>query len=320
MGRLKGRQFLDVFLYNGSIARGSDLRFINQVAEEKSSDECTVLMVTNGGDPDAAYKMARYLQHCYKSYSVLIPGMCKSAGTLFSIGANEVIFSPYGELGPLDIQLMKTDHLAGMESGLNISEALKALDSRAKEHFIEITLNIIGSSSGIVSFQTASHAASELVGALYGPVFARIDPEEVGSRSRAMRIGEDYGWRLNLKWNNMKPNALGLLSQTYPSHTFVIDYLEAMALFERVRLVNDQEAALIKELGVLARYPQAELTIKKLSFNASEDDKGDGHEQAANDSREEGEANVNGFDPAAAVEAQSSASSRRKAPHASRER
>jgi hypothetical protein len=316
---LKSGADLDIFLYNGNITRGADLRFINKVAGEQDADECIVLLVTNGGDPDAAYKMARYLQYRYKSYSVLIPGMCKSAGTLFSIGANEVIFAPYGELGPLDIQLMKTDHLAGMESGLNISEALKALDSRAKEHFIDITLNIIGSSAGVVSFQTASHSASELVGALYGPVFARIDPEEVGSRSRAMRIGEDYGRRLNLKWNNMREDALGLLSQTYPSHAFVIDYLEACSLFNRVRLANELEMALIDRLGEAARHPQANLTIEKLQITPTGDDRGDGHDEAANDSRQEARINVNGFDSETAVEAQSSPASRRKAAPAARE-
>jgi hypothetical protein len=298
---------MDAYLFNGGIERGADFKFIQTVAQNKKSDHCTVLMVTNGGNPDAAYKMARYLQHKYESYSVLVSGACKSAGTLFSIGANEVVFAPYGELGPLDIQLTKTDHLAGMESGLNISEAFNALEERARETFVTLTLEIIGSSGGVVSFQTASHSASEIVGSLYGPVFARIDPEEVGSRSRAMRIGEDYGKRLNLKWNNLKPNALGLLSQTYSSHAFVIDFLEAESLYYRTRLVSDDEMRLIDSLGDLARHPQRNLTILALhTTDAAPEDVGH-DETTGNDHEQQTESDRNnGFDSEAAVGTQGS--------------
>ncbi|MCF6199816.1 MAG: hypothetical protein L3J67_10565 [Hyphomicrobiaceae bacterium] len=183
----------DWFIYNGAIERGRDLEFINLVCEKHASENCVLLLVTSGGDPDAAYKMGRYLQSKYETFSVLIPGFCKSAGTLLAIGANELIFTPYGELGPLDIQMAKSDQIAGMESGLNISEAFRALEERARQTYHRLTIEIINSSDGIVSFQTASHAAIEILSSLYGPIFSSIDPEEVGSRSRAMRIGEDYG-------------------------------------------------------------------------------------------------------------------------------
>ncbi|MGS0536682.1 hypothetical protein [Pseudoalteromonas sp. SaAl2] len=64
-------------------------------------------MNTFGGDPHAGYKMARLLQYEYKHLTVAIPEMCKSAGTLIAIAANEIIYGPLGELGPLDIQTRK---------------------------------------------------------------------------------------------------------------------------------------------------------------------------------------------------------------------
>ncbi|MCV9963464.1 hypothetical protein OIU34_16290 [Pararhizobium sp. BT-229] len=302
---------MDVFLYNGEISRKHDLEFVTTIADNKTSDHCMVILVTPGGDPDAAYKMARYLQHRYEGYSVLVSGLCKSAGTLFAIGATEVVFAPYGELGPLDIQLTKTDQLTGMESGLNISEAFSALEGRARDTFITTTLEIIGSSGGVVSFQTAAHSAAEVVGSIYGPVFARIDPEEVGSRARAMRIGEDYGKRLNLKWNNMKPGALDLLSQTYSSHAFVIDSLEAQSLFHRVRMANEAEMQVVMDLGVYARHPQRGLTLKKLDNIGDAQNEGEAHEEAteADDRHAEDRIQLNGLDLEAAVYAESLATS-----------
>jgi len=256
---------MDVFLYNGGIERSEDLRFIEFISQNQASNDLTLLLVTPGGNPDAAYKIARYIQSVYDNFRCFVPGLCKSAGTLLAIGANELIFSPYGELGPLDVQLTKTDDLIGQESGLNISEAFRTVENRAKATFHAVIGEIISSSGGVVSFQTASHCASEIVASLYGPIFGRIDPEEVGSRARAMRLGEDYGIRLNQKFQNLRDGALTHLSQSYSSHGFVIDANEACALFERVRLATDVEKQLVQTLGSKARFPSQEPVMENHS-------------------------------------------------------
>ena len=92
---------MDVFLYSGAMRRGSDLRFIEFINKRKKHEEVLLVLTSFGGDPDAAYKIGRYLQNRYAEFRVLVPGLCKSAGTLLAIAANKVIFSPYGELGPL---------------------------------------------------------------------------------------------------------------------------------------------------------------------------------------------------------------------------
>ena len=253
----------DVFLYNGSLDRIFDLEFIEFVSKEQQAQELLFLLVTRGGTPDAAYKIGRYLQSRYEHLKIYIPGLCKSAGTLLAIAGEELIFSPYGELGPLDVQMTKTDNIARLDSGLNISEAFGALEGRANATFHTLIKDIVEASSGIISFPTASHSASEILSSLYGPIFAKIDPEEVGSRARAMRIGEDYGKRLNNKFNNLKQDSLDTLSQTYSSHEFVIDMQEAQLLFERVREANEIEKALVDKHGYVCRLPQPQEIERK---------------------------------------------------------
>lgn len=80
-----------------------------------------------------------------------------------------------------------------------------------------------------------------------------------------MRIGEDYGLRLDNKFTNLNPNALGLLSQSYPSHGFVIDMQEAEMLFKRVREASDSEKALVERVGDACRIPERRLCIKNLT-------------------------------------------------------
>lgn len=256
---------MDWFLYSGEIKRGIDLRFFEFVAENKTSEDVCLILCTPGGTPDAAYKMGRYLQTRYDSFKLLVPGVCKSAGTLLAIAADEIIFSPYGELGPLDIQMAKADNLAGLESGLNISEAFLTLEKRAKDTFHDLVIEITNNSGGIISFQTASHSAAEIVKSLFGQIFGKIDPEEVGSRARAMRIGEDYGVRLNQKYENLKQNALTTLSQSYTSHGFVIDMEEAKILFNRVQEASDSMKSLIEKLGVCCRIPDQDIKIENVT-------------------------------------------------------
>lgn len=258
----------DFFFYKGSIERMTDLRFVHQVAEHNDSSkakECVIVMASGGGNPDAAYKMGRYLQHRYDSYSVLVAGFCKSAATLFAIGAKELIFCPFGELGPLDIQQHKADNPFGLESGLNIGEAFTTLEKQSRQTFNDMLMEIIQNSGGVITFKTASEVATGMVSALYSPIFSQIEPEEVGSRSRAMRIGEDYAKRLN-RYGNLKPGALEMLSHRYTSHSFVIDYVEAKLLFNNVRLVNDQEAKLVADLGDECRYPTGTTEFKPITL------------------------------------------------------
>ncbi|MEZ5999047.1 MAG: hypothetical protein R3B98_10170 [Hyphomonas sp.] len=300
---------MDVFLYNGPMERGADLDFIEWVSSEQKSKDLLLLIVTNGGNPDAAYKIGRHLQNKYDNMSAFVPGLCKSAGTLIAIAANEIVFTPYGELGPLDIQLTKRDDLLSKESGLNIGEAFSTLESRARDTYNTLIQEILANSGGIVSFTTASHSAAEILGGLYGPIFARIDPEEVGSRARAMRIGEDYGARLDVKFSNLKNGALNFLSQKYPSHGFVIDFQESQLLFNRVREATEAEQILVQTVGKSCRMPQH--TLKKTNLTAT-------YAQIVGDMQKDGKAENEGTDATGSRDASAPARSARPAGKAKR--
>lgn len=246
----------DVFFYNGSMQTGRDLDCIQIVQSNRQRDECLLLLTTDGGDPDAAYKISRCLQDRYKKFSALISGRCKSAGTLLAIGAHELVFTPYGELGPLDIQLTKVDRFDQLQSGLTISDSLNTLEERAVDRFYRMVRDYIQQNQGLLSFASATKAASDFVTQLYAPVFSRIDPEEIGARARSMRIATDYGRRLAARSQNIRPNTLKQLSETYSSHSFVIDRQEAGTLFLRVRDASDAEIKVVTALGNYARFEQ----------------------------------------------------------------
>lgn len=249
----------DVYFFNGRIAGIRDLRFVECVFAGKrdalkARKTARLFLTTNGGEPDAAYKMARYLQEKYDEYTLIISGRCKSAGTLVAIGAHEIAYTPFGELGPLDIQLAKVDKFDELQSGLSIQDALNTLEERAVAKYHEIAKGWIEANQGLVSFAAATKAAAEVVAQLYCPIFGRIDPEEVGARTRSMRIATDYGQRLAVKSKNLQKGTLSTLAETYSSHSFVIDQREAAQLFLRVRAATDAEKSVVDALGGYARY------------------------------------------------------------------
>ncbi len=221
------------------------------------------MLTTSGGSPDAAYRMARCLKRQYTKIILYIYGVCKSAGTLVSIGANEIILSDFGEFGPLDIQLGKKDELFETISGLNITQALTSLDARTQDVFRSLLVDLKSGSRGQLSTKLAAEIASNLATGLYESIYAQIDPSQLGSIERSIHIASDYGTRLQTK--NVKRGTIDKLVNGYSSHNFVIDIEEAKELFEIVRMPNDTEEELARCLSYVTRESAQKISVWKLN-------------------------------------------------------
>ena len=264
----------DVLLINSDIARSLDNDLITRVAKRKRRKNVFLILVTQGGDPDAAYRMARCLQDNYERFIAFIAGYCKSAGTLCILGANEIVTSDMGELGPLDVQVAKKDELFESSSGLVATEALEVLRMKAFDMFEECMLGIKIHGGGQITFKTASEIAVKISVGLMEPLYRQIDPIQVGEVARFMRIATTYGQRLMIRSNNFTEQTLGVLCETYPSHSFVIDKSEINRLFNNVRVPTTDEENLAGALKELAYKPQEETCMFFLSEEQKERENG----------------------------------------------
>ena len=284
----------DVVLYNGPIERGYDSLFLDLCDKNQSRTNVLLILCTYGGDADAAFRIARFLQHSYQSFTVLIPGFCKSAGTLLAIGAHEIVMADHGELGPLDVQLGKKDEIWETDSGLTVLTAITKLEEKCFDLFETSFLRLKQRSGGRITLRTATELASKLAVGTISPIVSQIDPMHVGVVSRAMNIGLEYGDRLSEKSENLKrssdpdEDALQRLTNGYPSHEFVIDRYEAETLFENVREPNEDEKEFLVLLGTTSRSPARGTPHIYYLSKAKE--------EAANESCNEG--NVAGVAPA----------------------
>lgn len=231
----------DIFLFSGPIERPLAHAFVDCYKLAQDRPNCALILSTYGGDPDAGFIIARHLKQNYDIFRLYVFGTCKSAGTLIALGADEIIMSPHGELGPLDVQLIKDDEFMRLNSGVDIFQALSVINEQAFSSFERYFLQIIRRSGGFITTKTAADIATKLSTGLYSPITEQIDPYRLSEVQRAINIAMQYGARLGAN-----PDTIRRLIFDYPSHGFVIDMEEAGELFPCVRPASHLEDSVVR--------------------------------------------------------------------------
>ena len=250
----------DVFLINSPISEYTYELIRLHLLKGTKRPNAFVILVTNGGDPHAAYLIAKGFQRSYRRVTVCITGDCYSAGTIVVLGANELVMSEWGRLGPLDVQILKKDELGERFSGLTVDIALSELRRLSFGTFTDFALRLKRQYKSWVTFKTTIDLASRMTTALYSEIYRQIDPLKIGEDARAMQIAAHYGKLLETRpsnakeGSNIKDGTVKRLLEGYPAHDCVIDIDEARELFNRVTEPNEEERRLIFALGEQALY------------------------------------------------------------------
>lgn len=246
----------DCYLYSGPIEKNYVQAFRDEIRKNNDPAENVLLFLTTfGGDPHAAYRMMRTLRRRYKKISFAVYGECASAGTLAALGADELIFSDDGELGPLDVQFRKQDELFQLSSGLDAFQALNNITTQGFDAFELIFLETLQRGGGNITAKTAMENARALAVGLMTPIAGQIDPMRIGEVFRAINIATAYGGRLSQR--NVKSGTIDKLVGSYPDHGFVIDFDEARELFNNVRHPDELELAVATLYEKKVKSPQS---------------------------------------------------------------
>lgn len=256
---LSGTMQADIFLFSAAVSNHTADRLIQAAREiPKRQKNAGLILTTYGGDADAGFRIMRFLQRKYEKITLFVFGYCKRAGTLMALGADEIVMSDFGEFGPLDVQVFKSDELYRRESGLDIQQALDVIGSQAFTMFQDYFIQLMESSQGVISTKTAADIANSMAVQLLAPITGQIDPLRLGEMNRVMQIAQDYGQRLSCK----SPVGQGMsevvakLSSEYHAHGFVIDYTEAQQLFhQKLREPTEIESLLEDLLLAVVRAP-----------------------------------------------------------------
>jgi hypothetical protein len=255
----------DIFLYSGPINEDGFTAVIEKVFTEHEA--VLLILSTNGGSIDSAFRIARYFQAMYKKFGVLIPRDCKvmSAGTLLTLGAHRLIMAEDAELGPLDAQLPKRDEIWERRSGLVLRNAFTSLTEHVDSMFSELLVSIKRNSHGSVSFKLAGELAAQMTIGLFSPIFSQITPDALGEDYRDLMIANEYGKRLAAVGGLITQSGISRLINDYPSHGFIIDKVEAQTIFRQVEDPSNGMYALVSELLPQLVGVGSAMTVEPLS-------------------------------------------------------
>jgi hypothetical protein len=259
----------DVIGYFGDIMSPNDWRITYHSGRRRLRTNVILMLQTSGGDPHAAYRIARSLQRAYQtlpqtfgqkrqkkgSFYVFVNSRCKSAGTLLALGADGIFMSETAELGPIDVQLRKPEEVGERTSGLTPIQALLFLEERSTTLFKRHFKSLRFSEDLVFSTKMAADTATNITTGLLGPIYQQIDPIRLAEVDRSLKISTEYGERIGK--SNLKSGALEKLLAGYPSHSFVIDLEEARELFVKVDEPTPELRELADAYDSIADYYEA---------------------------------------------------------------
>ena len=190
---------------------------LNTLGKQKNLD---LYILSPGGFAHPAYKIARLFQsYSENKFSVLIPYYAKSAATILSLGADEIVMGPASELGPIDPQFSISNNSPSI-SALTLKEALDYITKAIKE-----------------DSKTAP---------LYVPLLDKVDLITLGHFEREIESAKQYG-EILLTSKKMNPltkekaeEVANDFVQQYKTHGFVIDGQAASSLLSEktIKLIS----------------------------------------------------------------------------------
>lgn len=199
--------------------------YINRNEIEKDKP-IAIFIDSPGGQAAEAYRIARFFKRRCGEVKAIVPKYAKSAATLLSLGAKEIIMGEEAELGPLDVQITDFDK-EDTASALDETQSIDGLFEFATGQIINISK--LWSNIFHKRIQTVFPFAIDFVTNMMRPLMEKIDTIHYSSYSRSLRIGQEYASRLLSEYYDeifAKTIAEKLVTD-YPGHGFIINLHEA---------------------------------------------------------------------------------------------
>jgi len=165
---------------------------------------------------------------------VLVSRWAKSGATFLCLGANTIYMGQNAELGPLDTQLSDPRGSRFRKSALNAFKSLEYLRQYLLETLDQVVLTLM--SHGGMDIPYAIEQARPLVADIVSPLYAQVNPHELGEARRHLAVGEEYS-KLVMKrysYRNHSESSINRIVEKlvwdFPSHTYIVDVEAAKAI------------------------------------------------------------------------------------------
>ncbi|MDR2185419.1 MAG: ATP-dependent Clp protease proteolytic subunit [Treponema sp.] len=90
---------------NSGIEYADFMFFSDQLATLKGHDSIDIILETPGGQAEIVEQMVKAVRSKFSHVGIIVPGMAKSAGTIFAMAGDQILMGPDSALGPIDAQM-----------------------------------------------------------------------------------------------------------------------------------------------------------------------------------------------------------------------
>lgn len=208
-----------------------------------------VVLESPGGSADSAFKSSLFLSHFASTINVFVPRYAKSAATLLALGADDILMSPFAELGPLDAQIRDPRNPAETISALDCYQSVDYVREFGLQTLVKALWLLVGQTQARIPLGELVNTASDFSLKSIGPMIAQVKALDFGAWGRSLKIGEMYAQRLLRRTGAEQYEAERIARQLvydYTHHPFPIDLTEAtkVGLNARAMSPNQYEASL----------------------------------------------------------------------------
>lgn len=214
-----------------------------------SSHPLHVLLDSQGGSLDSAYRSLLYLRKSASELHVYVPRRAKSASMIVAIGADMLSMSPLAELGPLDTQYKDPRN---PDQDFSVLDAYQSVDYVRDFGLATLPMALRALIRDAPRTVQTKAPTAELVGeatrfalGAIEPMLRQVKPLEFGSWGRNLKIGEQYAVSVLKRLGDERANEdvaariAWQLVYGYTHHPRPIDIAEALSVGLHVTLMDE---------------------------------------------------------------------------------
>ena len=191
-------------------------------------ERLTVLVESLGGSIEEAFWIAKEIRMWCKQLDVAVTGSAKSATTIIALAADRILFGPYGQLGPLDVQL---HDFSGGASRISPLETIRGMEF-LRDYYLETFHHFMSALTPTLDIPHAIEHTTKLLAPIATPLYQMIDYRQLGDAFRRLLVSETYARAVMFRWSPLKNDQelvnsiIRNLVWEYPYHGYIIDLEE----------------------------------------------------------------------------------------------
>lgn len=211
-----------------------------------------VIVHSKGGSLDSAYKSVLFLRRFAQNVVAYVPVHAKSAATLIVIGADKILISPFGELGPLDTQIRNPRNPTQYVSALDCYQSVDYVREFAI-YTMKRALTFLSQEQRLVKPEQLITTATDISLGAIRPMLAEVTALDFGGWGRTLNIGETYARELLSRLHNEDSEAVARkiaskLVYGYTHHPYPIDLDEAQKIGLDAEMMPRQTYAVARDI------------------------------------------------------------------------